>query len=106
MILDIVMNDVILDNVLGFVGNILMVYLNRVFFNCCVKIVCKLEVFGFCRSVKDWIVLVMVEDVERWGLIKFGVSILIELMSGNMGIGFVFVCVFKGYKFIFMMLED
>lgn len=98
--------DLIWKNVLSLVGNMFMVYLIRVFLGCCVKIVCKLEVFGLCRSVKDWIVLVMVEEVERWGFIILGESILIELISGNMGIGLVFVCVFKGYKFIFIMLED
>lgn len=46
----------------------------------------------------------MIEKVEWEGKIKFG-DIIVELISGNIGIGLVFVCVVKGYKVVFIMFE-
>lgn len=38
----------------------------------------------------------MIESVEKFGVLKLG-DIIIELISGNIGIGLVMVVVVKGY---------
>jgi len=98
--------DGISKNVLNLIGNTPMVYLNKVTSDCFAKIACKLEALGPCRSVKDRIALAMVEDAERRGLVKPGVSTFVEATSGNTGVGLAFVCASKGYKLILTMPED
>jgi cysteine synthase len=48
----------------------------------------------FCR---------MIEDAEERGLISPGVTTLVELTSGNMGLGLVLIANKKGYRFIAVM---
>lgn len=62
------------------------------------KIFVKLEYFNPNQSVKDRIALAMVEDAERTGKLKKGDTI-IELTSGNTGIGLAAIAAAKGYKF-------
>ncbi|MDE6426879.1 MAG: cysteine synthase family protein [Ruminococcus sp.] len=62
------------------------------------KILVKLEYFNPNQSVKDRIALAMVEDAERTGKLKKGDTI-IELTSGNTGIGLAAIAAAKGYKF-------
>ncbi|MDE5770522.1 MAG: cysteine synthase family protein [Ruminococcus sp.] len=62
------------------------------------KILVKLEYFNPNQSVKDRIALAMVEDAERTGKLKKG-DIIIELTSGNTGIGLAAIAAAKGYKF-------
>ena len=62
------------------------------------KILVKLEYFNPNQSVKDRIALAMIEDAERTGKLKKGDTI-IELTSGNTGIGLSAMAVAKGYKF-------
>lgn len=69
-----------------------------------VDVYLKLEFMNLGSSVKDCIVLVMIEDVEVKGVLKFG-DIIIELISGNIGIGLVMVVVVKGYCVILIMFE-
>lgn len=96
----------IVKKLIDLVGNILLLELSNYNVSNGLKVcvVVKLEYFNLVGSVKDCIFLVMVEDVEVKGMLKFGV-IIIELISGNIGVGLVFVVVVKGYKLILIMFD-
>ncbi|KAI5061355.1 hypothetical protein GOP47_0023860 [Adiantum capillus-veneris] len=67
------------------------------------RIVGKLEWHQPLSSVKDRIALPMIEDAERRGLIKPGLTTLIEPTSGNTAISLAFVGIHKGYKVVAVM---
>ena len=62
------------------------------------NVIGKLEYFNVNQSVKDRIALAMIEDAERTGRLKKGDTI-VDLTSGNTGIGLAAVAAAKGYKF-------
>src|SRR5690349_24148381 len=63
-------------------------------------VVVKLETFNPGNSIKDRMALRMIEDAERDGLLKPGVTI-IECTSGNTGMGLAIAAVVKGYRCVF-----
>ena len=68
-------------------------------------ILAKLETTNPTGSVKDRMAWHMVKKAEERGELKQGMQI-IEVTSGNTGIGFAMISAVKGYKFIAVMPES
>lgn len=61
------------------------------------EIIAKLEYFNPANSSKDRIALKMIEDAQESGLLKPG-NTIVEITSGNTGIGLAAFAASKGYK--------
>jgi len=64
----------------------------------------KVESFNPGGSVKDRLALGVIEDAERRGVLKPGMTV-VEATSGNTGIALAMVCAAKGYPFVAVMVE-
>lgn len=94
----------ILENILGAVGNTPVVKLNSIGKTLKCFLYAKCEFLNAGGSVKDRIGLRMVENAEKSGRIKPG-DTLIEPTSGNTGIGLALAAAVRGYKMIIVMPE-
>lgn len=92
------------NTILDLIGATPMVRLHRVGAPDGAQIWGKLEFFNPAGSVKDRTALAMVEDAEKRGVLKPGMTI-IESTSGNTGIGLAMVAAVKGYRLIITMPE-
>lgn len=93
------------ENVLGVIGNTPHVKINKLFSTHQGEIWMKLERQNPGASIKDRIGLAMVEEAEKRGELKKGMTI-IEPTSGNTGIALAMVCAVKGYNLILVMPES
>jgi len=88
------------------IGNTPLVKLQRIVpKNVKSSIFAKLEFANPGGSVKDRCALAMIEDAERAGKLKPGVSTVVEASSGNTGIGLALLCAARGYKLIITIPE-
>jgi cystathionine beta-synthase len=95
-------SDSLSDNI----GNTPIVKLNRIFPKSVkATVYAKLELKNLGGSVKDRCALAMIEDAEKRGLLKPGVSTVIEATSGNTGIGLASLCASRGYKLVITIPE-
>lgn len=94
----------IVDNVLGVIGNTPHVKINRLYSKD-YEVYVKLERQNPGGSIKDRIALAMIEDAESKGLLT-PESVIIEPTSGNTGIGLALVAAVKGYRIILVMPES
>lgn len=80
-----------------------MVQLNlKDMMNC--TIAAKLEFLNPTGSIKDRMVLYIIKDAEKRGLLKPG-SVIIESTCGNTGISLAALCAARGYRLILTMPE-
>ena len=103
---------ILVDNILGLIGNTPLVRINRVVPERGREAVEAAAIWGKCEmmnpggSVKDRIALAMIEAAEREGQIRPGESTLVEPTSGNTGIGLALVSAVKGYRLVLTMPES
>ncbi|PCI29787.1 MAG: cysteine synthase A [SAR324 cluster bacterium] len=94
----------IFKNLSEVIGRTPLVQLNRVANGTKGTVLGKLEMFNPGGSVKDRIGNAMIEEAERSGDLKPGMTI-VEPTSGNTGIALAWVAASKGYKLILTMPE-
>ena len=92
------------DTILGTIGNTPIVRLHRVPPDH-VEMYVKCEFFNPGASVKDRLAIAMIQDAERRGVLKPGMTV-VEPTSGNTGIALAMVCAAKGYPFVAVMAES
>ncbi len=94
-----------IKTVLDLIGNTPLLKLNRLASEGSAEVWVKLEGFNPGGSVKDRPALAMIEDAEKKGKLKKGMTI-VEPTSGNTGIGLAMVAAIKGYRLILTMPES
>jgi len=87
----------VLDGVLEAIGNTPMVRLNKLTKGMEANVLVKLEYLNPSGSLKDRMALRIIEEAEKAGIQKPGVS-MVTSSSGNTGIAMAFVCAVKGYN--------
>ncbi|NMA92416.1 MAG: cysteine synthase A [Firmicutes bacterium] len=90
------------DTVLDLIGNTPLIGLQKL---TGLNIYAKAEFLNPGGSIKDRVALFMIEEAERKGRLKPGMTIM-EPTSGNTGIGLALVGVQKGYRVVIVMPEN
>ena len=92
------------DNILNTIGNTPSIKLNNININD-TNLYVKAEFFNPAGSVKDRLAISIVENAEKNGELKKGQTI-VEVTSGNTGIGLAMVCAAKNYPLIVTMPDS
>jgi cysteine synthase len=92
------------QNIIETIGNTPIVRINRLAPSH-VNLYVKVESFNPLGSVKDRLALGVIEAAERSGELKPGQTV-IEVTSGNTGIGLAMVCAQKGYPLVVTMPDN
>ena len=87
------------------VGNTPLVELSRLVRGLPARILGKLEMRNPAGSVKDRLGVALIEDAERRGVLKPGMTI-VEATGGNTGIGLAFAAAIRGYRLILTMPDS
>jgi cysteine synthase A len=95
----------IYDSIVDTIGHTPLVRLQRPPAGLRGEVVLKLESFNPMSSVKDRIGLSMIRDGLERGVIRPGVTTVIEPTSGNTGIGLAFICAARGIPLVLTMPE-
>ncbi len=91
------------EDVLATIGRTPLVRLRRVAERSPCPVYGKVEFFNPGGSIKDRIGRAMIEQAEAAGLIKPGVSTIIEATAGNTGVGLAIAAAIKGYRCVFVL---
>lgn len=92
------------NNIVGTVGRTPVVRINRLGPEG-VNLWVKVEAFNPLGSIKDRLALGVIEAAEQAGELKPGQTV-VEMTSGNTGIGLAMVCAAKGYPLVIVMPES
>ena len=92
----------IYDNILKTIGRTPLVRINKLTSPEDAALLVKLEFFNPAGSIKDRIGLSLIEDAEKKGRLKPGMTI-VEPTSGNTGIAMAMVSAVKGYMCVLIM---
>ena len=91
----------ITDSILELIGNTPLLRLNRLDTGVC-ELLLKLENQNPGGSIKDRVALSMIEQAERTGVLRPGMTI-IEATAGNTGLGLALIATQKGYPLILVV---
>lgn len=90
------------NSILSAIGQTPLIALDRLTQGFPGRILAKAEYLNPGASIKDRIALKIIEEAEKSGKLKPGGTV-VELTSGNTGIGLAIVCAVKGYRLITVM---
>jgi cysteine synthase A len=96
----------IADDATQLIGNTPLVRLSRFAPRTPAVLLAKLEAFSPGFSVKDRIGVSMIDEAERTGVIRPGVTTIVEPTSGNTGIALAWVAAVRGYRLILTMPDS
>ena len=90
------------NSILNLIGNTPLISLKKLYGS---NIFAKAEFLNPGGSIKDRIAKFMIEQAEKEGIFKPGMTIM-EATSGNTGIGLTLVGIQKGYRVVIVMPEN